>query len=59
MAKNGSKNGVTLDLQEKEGLDHLKTRASIETANIKVGLWAAREGGKYWSRRDLKWWILK
>ena len=44
MAKNGSKKGVTLDLQAKEGLEHLKDMANIETENLKVELRLAREG---------------
>ena len=44
MANNGAKKGVTLDLQAKEGLEHLKDRANIETENLKVELRLAREG---------------
>ena len=43
MEKNGAKKGVTLEMQAKEGLEQLKSRANTETANIKEKLRADRE----------------
>ena len=46
MDKNGSKKGVTPDLQYKYRLEQLKIRSSTETAKIKEEFWDAREGSK-------------
>ena len=43
MAKNGDKNGVSMALQAKEGLEKLKGRAISETTTIKVELGSSRE----------------
>ena len=54
MSKNGAKKGFILDLQTKEGLEHLKNRSSTETANIKSELHASKEGKKILEQKRLK-----
>ena len=43
MANNGAKKGVSLELQAKELLEHLKVRSSSDTAHIKAELSSVRK----------------
>ena len=44
MENHGAKKGVSLELQDKEGLEQLKVRSRLETAHTKAELSSVRRG---------------